>query len=444
MNDGFDLFLICIKDLNDPQKVNEANEQLESLMQDDTALYLTYAAQVIINFCERKENQEILESENDVIVSLSAIKSVCTPKRATPIESIQQYWTSDDQTTNEMRPLVKESILLGFNNQSIPIRRMACAALAAYLLIETKKFTEIIKTVLISTSETDPLNFGAIMTFLELFDLKVIPLQIRINRIGENCFSMLLEIIFNLLTCSNPELVNQAFKIDASICLRKLIANGDESLFQPDLINRILDIICYVFQNEADLTADLYRELHFVMLEIIKSLYSNSEVFCDKIYSITDIGINSESPSFKIISYNFWSMVWNFEKEFQPSQPNQPYLNIVGQYSDQLINYGIELISEIDPADTYLMNDSECKSIDYIWKTLGQLFDNLANSFQLTDESFESLTNMIDEFLSADENSNADSYHFQHYTAILLMRALILEKKKKKQFTKILAQKFLK
>lgn len=56
----FDLFLKCLKDMNDPQSVNDANEKLNALMIENTALYLTFASQVILNFCEKKEDQEVL------------------------------------------------------------------------------------------------------------------------------------------------------------------------------------------------------------------------------------------------------------------------------------------------------------------------------------------------------------------------------------------------
>lgn len=422
--DGFELFLKCLKDINDPQSVNEANEKLSALMQENTALYLTYASQVILNFCEEKENKDIIETENDVVVSLSAIRNACTPNRTTSIKEIRNCWQSDDPISNQMRPLVLRAILICITNPSISIRKMSCAALASVLLVDKDNLNEVIQTLLTSTSTTDPLNFGSVMMFLEIFNLNVIPSEIKFQEIDKDAYIKLLDIIFNILANFDQEIVDQSFKINASICLKKLIEKGSYSLFDSDLVEKILDIIFLVFSNESELSPDLYRELHYVMLKLIESLYEYSDNFCDKIFKITEIGFNDDNTSFKIISYNFWSLICKFEADFDSR------LNITEHYVEELINYGIQLISSIDPHETYFLSDGEheTQSNEYVVNALSIFFGNLMRN-AVFDTNFEKFVELIEEFLASDQEKNSESYIQQHYSAILIMRSFIFDHK---------------
>lgn len=416
----FDLFLKCLKDMNDPQSVNDANEKLNALMIENTALYLTFASQVILNFCEKKEDQEVLESENDVIVSLGAIKSSCIPKRSTQIQDIRDCWNSNDPITNEMRSLVLKSVLSSISNQSIPIRKVAYAVLAAVIQIDKKNSNDIIRTVLTKIPPADPLNFGSILLFLEIFYLKAIPLEINFQFIDKDLYMMLLDNIFNVL--SNLETVTQQMKGDTSICLKKLIEYGGDDLFEKEMVDKILEMVRFVFQNTEDLSPELYKELHFVMLELIKSLYIHANVFYEKIYEITEVGFQSENVNFKIISYDFWKQLCKFEMDIEIDKDK----NYSRNYWEELINNGIQLIAIIDPNEKYLLSEDEDQSNEYICKALSQIFEKIMRTADFS-VYFDKLKELIDEFLSADESNNSDTYIKQNYTGVILMRSLVFD-----------------
>lgn len=434
--DDFELFRECLQNLNDPQKVNEANDNLNSLSLNNTSLFLTFAAKVVLNYCNSKENPT--ESENNVILSLAAIHNTCIPKRITSISEIKKYWNLDDPISNEMRPLVKEAISKSLSIRCIQIRRMACAALAAVLQIEGSNWIEIIPLILTNTSDTDPLNIGAIMAFSEIFDLNVIPTQIPFDSINLDSYITLLKIIFNILTNFNPEVISQAVKIDTAICLRQLISHVS-LLFSREITGNVLSVICLVFQNDPSLTSDLYRELHYVMLELIKQLYEHAREFIDRIYLITKTGIECPNIDFKIISYHFWFYVLEEEKpKISICNGNCEFLNITAPYSIPLINIGIELIASIDPSVKYVLNQNEFQSIEFVSRTLSQIFNNLVQTNNFiedknnkndnptnNDSNAAKIMKVINEFIDADETTCGDSYNIQHYTAAIIMKSLL-------------------
>ena len=411
MND-IDRFVLCLSQIaeSNPNTINEANQLLNELRASNIILYLTLAANVA-------KSNDI--NDQLILLSLSAIKDTCTPKRITPLSLIREVWF--DASGSEMTSLVREAIVKNINSNTISIRSIACASLASVLLIDSFKLKDIRKAALKAywmdilnkivsfTSNTDPFNIGSMLVFNEIFYLNIIPNEIPIDCFDKQIYISLIKVIFNQLENLN---FDQDLKIKSLECLKNLIKIGSLNLFSYDMVVKIFSIIRIILPTA---TTNLYRQVHFLLKEIIKSFYSQYSAFIDEIYDITRLGIECPNLELKTISYHFWSHIWAFEKRYINNE-KEGFHNILGKYAQNLIQYGFIFLYNLDPESKLEINDQDYPISEYIILTLRSIFDNLILTGEM-DNNFVFIANCINKFLNEDTQNGK-------YASIKILQAL--------------------
>ncbi|OHT13196.1 hypothetical protein TRFO_16752 [Tritrichomonas foetus] len=410
-DEDYQRFVFYLKQIaeNNPANINQANESLQELKSQNIILYLTLAARVA--------NTDGIDPHL-IFLALSTIKDTCTHKKTVPIILIRQKWKRKDMPTIQMRTFVKQAIVKNLSKKEIPIRRIACAALAHVLQIEQDQWIEVLDFVLKTSSETDPFNIGAITVFNEIFYLNVIPNDIHTDKVDDSIFNGLLELIFQQLL--NPS-IEQEIKIQITKCLSELLANTKERIFSPNIVSHLLHNIIYSLLPTA--SSNLYREIHFLMLQLIKSLYANAPFFINDIFTITRLGIECPNQELQIISLHFWCLVWKFEKtilelkfrddynknkpdEIYKEQKNHQYLvyhDITKNFSLHIINYSLVLLSQINPAAKITINDKDFDNVLYIQATIREMIDNLMIENRHNFQEIHDLQAVVNEMLTKND-----------------------------------------
>lgn len=441
--EDFDAFLSCFRCLLNENNVNQANDQLKQWKSNNILLYLTQTARIILFYftLQKQESQDTQQIDpNIVILALIAIKDSCTPRKTERIEQIREIWISTNKEATVMRETVRSAISQSIFHSYEPIRCLACASLSYVLQIEGTNWISIIPQIINNPIPSDPLNIISIFAFWEIFELHVIPFHIHFTSLDKNDYMKLVTNIFNIAT-NQDDSIGSNIKEKSFQCLKHMILILGPEFFNPELTHTIFEVIVKVLSTSKTLTVNLYRDIHWVLIQLIKTLYEYAPSFSDHIFFITDTGIKSESPDFNIISYHFWSQVWSFEKKYlnQMKQERGQQVTIqtygeitstdrpetretlVAHYSSQLFEQGCYLLLKINPSSTINYFDSECSFVDYIITTLTSVFDSILYDSK-TALILPQIFDRINSFL---ENSKVEDKVRNDYLAINLMNALM-------------------
>jgi hypothetical protein len=59
----------------------------------------------------------------------------------------------------------------------------------------------------------------------------------------------------------------------------------------------------------------VYREVHWILLELVKVHHSIADLFIAEVFRVTAIGLECADFEFRLCSLHFWAKVWEFEDQ---------------------------------------------------------------------------------------------------------------------------------
>jgi hypothetical protein len=275
-----------------PAGISEANRELQSLQVTNWPLFLMLAARV----GESPGNQPRL-----VYIALSAVKSAVTPRHLRPISRLRADWLAMPNSDG-IRELIRHFVFTALSAGDGPTQNLAAATLARVRVLEESRWDSLFCALFSEGNSLPPPII--INVFKEILDL---PLKLSDAAAGP--ISRLLAVLYSEIAARTTPLFG---KFKCAQCLRLLLRRV-RSLFQEDAaFGELFEVI------EATLpTADLplYRELHFVLIELLKLHYANPDKVIEKVFRITAVGLDCAEPCFRAISIHFWAVLWRFEVE---------------------------------------------------------------------------------------------------------------------------------
>jgi hypothetical protein len=271
---------------------------------------------------------ESFSESKTVFMCLCALKDALTPRRLHPKHVLKSWFEPFDGLQS-----IQSVLFLFLGHQDEALRNLAGVNLALLLQI-TMDFT-LLERIRKQASEVALCVFREILQLNLFCDLDDASLSSVIPDLDA-----FFEIIVNALTSEPSD------KIRAAKCLKLFIRNVPKKFAESD--SNIFPLIESLLPSS---NLQLYRDLHFCLLELVKSNYDTADNFMARIFNITSIGMQCELFEFRIISLHFWRVLWDFElAEIKKRKRvgfsyNQFYPSLTLAASQSLIPIAIQMLS---------------------------------------------------------------------------------------------------
>lgn len=359
---GFKKFLECLEQTTsfNSTLVNESNNLLLSFRQYDIIKFLIYSSKAAIFSSDAKI----------IVVAMSAIKDTIRSRRSISIELIRNTWFSE--RANEMRDLIKNATLSSLVNNDERVRNIAGATLALVLQIEMKNWVMIFKKLIDISKQNDMMRNSVIKTFEEIFSLRIFNNKIPINEIPTEMVDLLV-ILSNQLEGKD---ISYQMKYDASRTFIKLISKLPQLFMNDNSILNLFNLIRNVLLSFDD--EQIYRNMHFMMLEIVEQLYEYSNKFFNFIYELTSYVIENKDANYKVISLDFWANVWEYECSIKKKDQNL-FINITSHAASQFTMYIFKFLIVKSEKQNEIFDQNNPQLEDYAMITLRAFYSSVYN-----------------------------------------------------------------